>query len=518
MANKQLFQSIRGRLIRKPDTLNHEFAPAYALSPEAALAQYAATGCLNSTFYASSGEQLDTVLGFCDRLDPEFIAKTAVYCREKGAMKDMPALLCAVLTVKDQDKLYKVFDRVIDNGKMLRNFVQIMRSGVIGRKSLGTVPKRLVRTWLDKRSDEAVFRNSVGNNPSMADIIKMVHPKPVTASREALYGYLIGREVSKEALPETVRRFEAFKADRQGPVPNVPFQMLTSLDLGQREWTEIARNAGWHMTRMNLNTFGRHGVFKGSEITEIIARRLSDPAEIEKARVFPYQLMMAHRQAAGTAPGIIGDALQDAMEIAVRNVPAFKGNVVVCPDVSGSMTWASVTGSRKGSTSKVRCIDVAALVSTAIVRKNPRARVIPFETGVVPVRINPRDSIMTNTDKIACIGGGGTNCSAPLALLNKERAKTDLVVFVSDNESWVDARHGSGTEMMRQWNILKKRNPGARLVCLDIQPYGTTQAYDREDILNIGGFSDQVFEVIARFAEGKLMNGHWADVIRSTEI
>ena len=28
---------------------------------------------------------------------------------------------------------------------MLRNFVQIMRSGVVGRKSLGTLPKRLVQ-------------------------------------------------------------------------------------------------------------------------------------------------------------------------------------------------------------------------------------------------------------------------------------------------------------------------------------------------------------------------------------
>ena len=46
---------------------------------------------------------------------------------------------------------------------------------------------------------------------------------------------------------------------------------------------------------------------------------------------------------------------------------------------------------------------------------------------------------MTNAAKLASIGGGGTNCSAPLAQLNAERAKVDLVVFVSDNESWVDA-------------------------------------------------------------------------------
>ena len=40
---------------------------------------------------------------------------------------------------------------------------------------------------------------------------------------------------------------------------------------------------------------------------------------------------------------------------------------------------------------------------------------------------------------------------------------------------------------------------GPKLVCVDLQPYDTTQAPDRADILNIGGFSDAVFQVIAVF-------------------
>jgi 60 kDa SS-A/Ro ribonucleoprotein len=35
--------------------------------------------------------------------------------------------------------------------------------------------------------------------------------------------------------------------------------------------------------------------------------------------------------------------------------------------------------------------------------------------------------------------------------------------------------------------------------CIDIQPYGSTQAPDRDDILNIGGFSDAVFNVVASY-------------------
>jgi len=186
MANKTLFKSLTGRLIPATDAINEEHAPAYALSPGAQLAQYAATGCLNTTFYASADEQLAKMIQLCAEVDAEFIAKTAVFCRERGFMKDMPALLCAVLSVKDRDLLNVVFPRVIANAKMLRNFVQIMRSGAVGRKSLGSAPKRLVREWLDSRDPATLFKASVGQDPSLTDIVKMVHPKPKDEVCEAL--------------------------------------------------------------------------------------------------------------------------------------------------------------------------------------------------------------------------------------------------------------------------------------------------------------------------------------------
>jgi len=517
MANKNLFKSLVGKLIPATDAVNEERAPAYALTPKQALAQYAATGCLNATFYASAEEQLAKVLELCERVEPEFIARTVIFCRERGFMKDMPALLCAVLSVKAPVLLGAVFPRVINNGKMLRNFVQIMRSGVAGRKSLGTAPKRLIREWLDARNDAALFEASVGQSPSVADIVKMVHPKPRDASRAALYGYLIGRAHDESALPEVVRNFEAFKAGDTLELPDVPFQMLTALELGKAEWTAIARRAPWQMARMNLNTFARHGVFEEPGLPEMIAERLRDARAIAKARVFPYQLLAAYTTASEGVPAIVREALQDAMETAIQNVPAVSGKVYVCPDVSGSMQ-SPVTGYRKGSTSAVRCVDVAALVAAAVLRKNGSAEVIPFEQDVVNLRLNPRDSVMTNAAKLASVGGGGTNCSTPLVLLNRRRAKGDMVIYVSDNESWVDAGRGRGTATLAEWNVFKGRNPQARLVLIDVQPYATTQAREAADVLNVGGFSDQVFEVVAEFAAGRLNADHWVGRIETVAL
>ena len=520
MANKTLFQSVRGALLPPTNAENNHRSPAYALPAKHALAQYAATGCLNATFYASAEDQLKNVLALAKEVDTEFLAKTAVYTREEGFMKDMPAVLCAALSVRDRQLLRKVFNRVLDDGKMVRNFVQVIRSGAVGRKSLGTVPKKLVQRWLESRSDEQLFRASVGNDPSLVDVIKMVHPKPTNPQREALYGYLLGRQHNAALLPEVVKQFEAFKgaqSGQRGPVPDVPFQMLTALDLGRNEWTAIAKHAPWQMTRMNLNTFGRHGVYEDQAMVQLVANRLADVELIKRARAYPYQLLAAFRSADEAVPALVRNALQDAMEIAIGNVPQVAGKIYVCPDVSGSMS-TPVTGFRTGATSSMRCIDVAALVAASILRQNPQAEVLPFEQRVVPIQLNGRDSVMTNAEKLAAIGGGGTSCSAPLAELNRRKANGDLVVFISDNESWVDARHGRGTATMEEWTKFKRFNPQARLVCIDIQPGATTQAAEREDILNIGGFSDRVFNVIAAFAEGRLAAGHWTGVIDSVTL
>lgn len=526
MANAKLFQSNRNR-VPEVDTINEAGGVAYSLSDKHALAQYASTGMLSKTFYASAESQLNDVLRFCQNVEPEFIAKTAIYARQEGYMKDMPALLCAVLANKDVALLERIFPSVIDNGRMLRNFVQIIRSGVTGRKSLGYAPRRMVRNWLESRHDHSLFNATVGNNPSIVDIIKMVHPRPSTEKRNAMYGYLLGKEYNAEALPQIIKDFERYKMYREAEVPNVDFRMLTSLQLGTKEWKQIALNAKWQWTRMNINTMNRHGVFEDRVMVQLISDRLRDREQIMAARQFPYQMLTAYLETSNhtfnTIPRSVLGALQDALDISVDNVPTFDANrVVVCPDISGSMN-GSVSQKPDGTPSATSCAHVAGLVASAVLRKNPDSIILPFHYNVVKMNFNDRDSVMTNADKIARGGGGGTNCSAPLSLMNEKNVKADLVIYISDYESWMDSRGNSagysrGTGMMTQWKAFKRSNPRAKLVCIDIVPQKTIQAPDSGDILNIGGFSDNVWSVINDFVGGRLNADHWVGVIEKIQL
>ncbi|MEX0776916.1 MAG: hypothetical protein WD042_14520 [Phycisphaeraceae bacterium] len=304
----------------------------------------------------------------------------------------------------------------------------------------------------------------------------------------------------------------------------MPFQMLTALDLAAWEWKAIARHAPWQMTRMNLNTFQRHGVFDDADLVGLVADRLRDAQLVRQARAFPYQLLAAYTAAVNQLPLPITEALQDAMEIAVSNVPAVTGKVCVFPDVSGSMQ-SPVTGFRKGSTTAVRCIDVAALVAAlvaaAVLRQNRDALILPFSDRVVPVSLNPRDSVMTNASTLASLPSGGTNCSAPLAELNARHAEADLVIYVSDNQSWIETACQPAvgpTATMKQWERFKRHNPRARMICIDLQPYGSTQAAESGEVFNVGGFSDQVFDLIAAVAAGQTTQGYWVQQIEAVSI
>src|SRR5690606_30670425 len=136
-------------------------------------------------------------------------------------------------------------------------------------------------------------------------------------------------------------------------------------------------------------------------------------------------------------------------------------------------------------------------------------------TEAYDARIDPSDSILSLSERLAKYGGGGTDCSIPLRVANTKYRNRRFVgaVLVSDSESWVYSgqpfaygRHGS-TGVMTEWQQFVKNQlrlgghaiPAPKLVCIDIQPYGTTQAPERDDILNIGGFSDAVFHVVASY-------------------
>lgn len=421
------------------------------------LATYAMTGVLRGTFTPNAREDVARVSELASAVSPELVAKTALVARTHGRSRELPAVLVAWLAARDVPLMERVFSRVIDDGPSLRTFCEVIRSGSLGRKSFGSAPKRAIRTWFASRSPEAIFRQSFGRSPSMSDVIKMVRPPPRTRSafpasgndegeadavREALYGYLVGKNVEARLLPPLARGFDAFAKGR-GPVPDLPLEMLTALPLRAAHWTDLASKMTFSQLRAHLGTLLRHGVLADPAMAERIASVLSDPGAIARAKVMPFALVSTLRSVSAYAPPVITAALTEAIELAYANVPEVAGGAAVLVDGSGSM-FAPLMGARRAPADAIRCIDVAGLVTRAY---------------------------------RASRGGA-------------------MRIAVSDSEArTMDAD-----------------------VLVDLQPRGDAVPFGRDGILYVAGFSDDVFEVIARFARGELDGDRWLETIEATSL
>jgi 60 kDa SS-A/Ro ribonucleoprotein len=523
MANKSLFASVKN-LLPRASTRNEAGGVAYTLTPKHALAQVAATGCFGNTFYATAENQLDQLKTLIAQVDDNvFLAKLAVYARERAYMKDMPAALLVVLSKRDTQLLHRVFGRVVDNGRVLRTLFQMVRSGQFGRTSFSSSLQRALQRWLNEASVGKLLSASIGSDPSLRDVLRMACPTPTDNARRALFGWLTDKPVEKWApateadLPALVQSLIAYRKAESAELQalllgdlSVRWDLLADAARGPLVWKAIARQMGPQALRMNLNTLLRHEVFgkHGTDVglIEYVAARLADADDIRRSRQFPYQFLTAYLNTADDVPQPIKAALQQAAEIACGNTPELPGRVLIGLDVSGSMS-SPVTGHRgHGATTKMRCVDVAALFAAAILRRNPDSVVVPFDTSAYQAKVDPQDSILSLAQRLAKYGGGGTDCSLPLREANTrfEHRRFAGAVLVSDNESWVGTgRHGS-TAVMTEWQrfVANQRKLGVmnpKLVCIDLQPYTTTQALERTDILNVGGFSDAVFNVVASF-------------------
>jgi len=174
----------------------------------------------------------------------------------------------------------------VDSGKMILTAFQMMRSGVGTRKRcFSHARQRVMSRLLNSASDDKLLSASVGKNPSLRDVLRLVRPTPPNNVRRALYGWLCGNPVERwrpatyDDLPLEIRLLDRFRGTAD---PNEQVQLVQQFaktyirwdllaDAVKGEvyegcgdarrlvrpspvWAEIAKNMGYQALRMNLNT------------------------------------------------------------------------------------------------------------------------------------------------------------------------------------------------------------------------------------------------------------------------
>ena len=491
--NTKTFASARS----KPDSINAAGAPAFKLQGKENLVMLAVNGFLNGTYYESGDALVEKLNEAIKQVDPIFAAKTAIYAKQNGAIKDAPAYILAALSNGTSlEAVKKAFPRVINNGKMLRNYVQVIRSGKAGRRSLGTGPKKLVNKWLESRNEIQLLNDSIGNDPSLKDVILLAHPN--TSKQDEIFKYILGFEVGNKSkiLKELAKARSGKKANWE-LLASLDFRHLDNIEtLPVEFWNAWLAKCSYHALRMNLNMLNRKGAFKDAEIVSIVASRLKDREEIKKANQFPFQYFAAY-SAANDLPNSIMKALKEAFEISLESYAVtLPANGAIFIDSSGSMS-SSITGNTGKKDSVVTCAQAAALFGAMMAKNVESPKVYTFDTNIHKLQYKSYQDPLALAEKLTAGGGTYTRLAFERAL----ETNPDFVYVISDNMAWVhENAYDNSNTVIKQ---LIEKNPNIKIVCHNIVMGNHVQAKTNKNVLNIGGFSPSTTEQIVGFIQGE---------------
>lgn len=401
-------------------TKNLDGYPAWHRSLREQYVQMLLSNTFGNTFYVKSRDLVKQAVEVHDKMlaeDPAFAAKALVYARNKGFMRSQPIFGLAKLSVVDPALFRSIFSEVIRTPKDLLDFCVVVKQV---RKGFGRALKTAISSWLrdkmspywvikygsltvDKRSLRSVYRfarprNDGVFNPLVHYLVK--GPSEPLPEGQAYPDQLLAYEALKSAETPSAKA-EAITAGR------LPHEVATTF-AGSDEtvWNAIVPQMPIFALLRNLRTLIRHGVLEGHR--EHIEGVFTNADRVTKSKILPFQFTKAFEVLQGeSAPGWVQDALRDAVEHSVGNMPELPGRTAVCLDISGSMQGEP--------------LKIASLFSLALIRRSNNGRLILFDTVAEDFQYSKRDSILSQSARIKT--RGATNISAPIWLLAGNRIR-----------------------------------------------------------------------------------------------
>ena len=511
----RLTQTFPARRIAPPDTVNHAGGAAYLPPTSEALAELLMLGTFGNTFYASGRDWAQETVALCKAMvqkDPQFVAQAAVLARTEGYVRSAPAVaLMALLSDGPRAQQYgrQIFDRIVRTGDDLRNLVGLAQSQQF-RTGYGGLVRRLAARWLNTRLDEYQAIKYAGSSDplSLRNILRLTHPTPVFATQQAIFRWLVKGTLTPDvALPQiaALERLSHGDLDPAAAIAeaHLPFEaVMPRVASGDTAvWTALLQHAPYMFLLRSLGAMDRAAVWDDPANIEKAVQILTDPTRIAKAMQFPFRYYTAAQTIQGQVPQALVNAVYDALELSLGNLPDFGSwRVALAPDVSGSMGGTSVN-------EKTTAAAIAGIFTGALWKRIPHAVVLPFGTEVHPMTGNPRDSVITLATQISRIPGGGTDLSAPIRALYQRREVVDLFVGLTDSEDWSASGgwHGRGG-FPDAWRAYRQLAPQAQAVVVQLVPSGTRVAPTTDPSVHyVYGWSDSVLRYIHYVVQGQSM-------------
>jgi 60 kDa SS-A/Ro ribonucleoprotein len=411
----------------------------------------------------------------------------------------------------------------------------------------GRAMKRAVAEWYTTKSADKVAYQVVKYRQregwTHRDLFRVSHPVSQDGQFQAVGRYILKDEVT-EVTPDIVKGFvlaQAPGADVKDLIARygLTWEMLPTESLNDADvWRTLIDTGNLPLGALlrQLPKLTRLGLFdklKDGSRLGVVVKRLTDQAEIERARIHPINVLVALRTYASgrsfrgdstwTANREIVVALDKAFRLAFKNVVPAGKKFLIGLDVSGSM--GSPIYDAKGNPTSLTSRDASAAIALVTAATEPETHVIGFTGGAGGYNWGGRSrvqsvgggkfgSVVTDLDtavdpnrrlddvinQISGLPFGSTDCSLPMLYALEQGLRPEVFVIITDNETWAGAMqpHEALEKYRRETGI------DAKLIVMATSPSRNTITDPKDpNSLDIVGFDSAAPAIVSAFARGE---------------
>lgn len=442
------------------ETTNKQGGYAIERKPKDELVMMTVCNLIGEPNYYDSGASslkeyehaIDNVLSF----DPEFVLKLAVYARTELHLRSAPMFIINRYTMQTNrivgasKYIDKAIQRVDDMTELVA--MQLAYCGCV----TNPVKRGVAKAFLKFDEYQYAKYKAAKHDVSLRDVMFIVHPKPDSGERELIFNKIANNTL---APPDT-------------------WEVAISTGGNTKEnWINIIPKMGIMAIVRNLRNFEQAGV-----PVEVYKDKFNEYT-IKRSRMFPYRFYNAYRNVNSRDNE---ELLLDAMEHSIKNIPDYNGKTAVLVDVSGSM------GATVSANSSIRLYEIGAFMGSCLASKQRDVQVIAFGTSAKEIPIKAHDNLMSITDKLTNVQGTigyGTNLAVGMNLVDDD---VERIIIMSDMQ------FGNFTLDVRDYK------GGKPIYAFNLESYPHCSFNKQQKCIEIGGFSDKVFDLIELLESGKL--------------
>lgn len=450
-------------------TINRAGGEGYKTSPELGLVSLLLTSFVKNQFYRSEEEAIQELVDHIENIeDKKFVAKAAIYARDKFGMRSITHALAAELsrhtsgTEWGKNFYESVVNRVDDMTETFAYYIENVASNKNKVKFPNAMKRGFSRAF-DKFDEYQLSKyRSSSKSVKLVDVVNIVHPVPTDENKDALKKLVEGRLKNKNTWESELSRAGQEASDSNELQENKAKVWEDLLTSKRMPYFALLRNL-------------RNIMEQAPNVTNLACETLTNEKLIKGSKVLPFRYLTAHNelmkhQNSEARKMLVG--ISEALNISCNNVPKFEGETLVALDTSGSM---------QGRPSEIGSL------FAAIIAKANMCDVLTFDTEARFESYNPTDSVMGIRDSFN-FTGRGTNFHNIFKSLDK---KYDRIIILSDMQGWI-GRYSP----IKAFNEYKKEydcNP--YVYSWDLQGYGELQ-FPENNTFCLSGFSDKVFDIM----------------------